>query len=184
LKDKLFFFWSQEWQEQLLPASNFTFRSNQSRVPTANEASGIFTGLKDGNGAAIFLRDPQKVGACNATDQTACFPNNVIPANRITANGQAILKYFQRFENTPLATSNATGSLFNHASQASAGYPRKEFNIRVDYNVTENTRMYIRYTRDADKQILPYGLGWTGGSNQVPIDDLIFKQAPAFKRTY
>ncbi len=184
LKDKLFFFWSQEWQEQLLPASNFTFRSNQSRVPTANEANGIFTGLKDGNGTAIFIRDPQKTGACSATDQTACFPNNVIPANRINPNGQAILKYFQKYENTPLATSNATGSLFNHASQASAGYPRKEFNIRVDYNVTENTRMYIRYTRDADKQILPYGLGWTGGANQVPIDDLIFKQAPAFNGTY
>ncbi|MGH9940488.1 MAG: carboxypeptidase regulatory-like domain-containing protein, partial [Blastocatellia bacterium] len=183
LKDKLFFFWSQEWQEQLLPAANFTFRSNQSRVPTANEANGVFTGLKDGNGAAIFLRDPQRTGVCSATDQTACFPDNVIPANRITANGQAILKYFQRFENTPLASS-PNGSLFNHASQASAGYPRKEFNIRVDYNVTENTRMYIRYTRDADQQILPYGLGWTGGANRVPIDDLIFKQAPAFNGTY
>jgi hypothetical protein len=184
LKDKLYFFWSQEWQQQLLPASTFTFRSNQSRVPTASEANGIFTGLKDGNGAPIFLRDPGKTGTCNATDQTACFPNNVIPANRFSANGQSILKYFQRFENTPLDKSNATGSLFNHSSQASAGYPRKEYNIRVDYNVTENTRMYVRYTRDADKQILPYGLGWTGGANQVPIDDLIFKQAPAFNGTY
>lgn len=181
-KEKLFFFWSQEWQEQLLPASNFGFRSNQSRVPTANEANGIFTGLKDGNGAAIFLRDPLKTGTCSATDQTACFTNNIIPANRFNSNGQSILKYFQRFENTPLATS-PNGSLFNHSSQSSAGYPRKEANIRLDYNVTENHRMYVRYTRDADRQILPYGLGWTGGANQVPIDDLIFKQAPAWNST-
>jgi hypothetical protein len=183
LKDKLFFFFSQEFQQQLLPAANFSFRSNQSRVPTANEVNGIFTGLKDGNGNPIFLRDPLKSGACNATDQTACFTNNVIPANRISANGQAILKYFQRFENTSLASS-PNGSLFNHVSQASAGYPRKEYNIRVDYNLTERTRMYVRYTRDADKQILPYGLGWTGGANRVPIDDLIFKQAPAFNGSY
>src|SRR5262249_61660041 len=60
LKDKLFFFWSQEWQEQLLPAANFTFRSTQSRVPTANEANGIFTGLKNGNGKANFLPHPTK----------------------------------------------------------------------------------------------------------------------------
>ncbi|HWQ34639.1 MAG TPA: carboxypeptidase regulatory-like domain-containing protein [Blastocatellia bacterium] len=182
-RDKLFFFWSQEWQEQLLPASAFGFRSNQSRVPTANEANGIFTGLKDGNGNPIFLRDPQKSGACNATDQTACFPNNVIPASRINANGQAILKYFNRFENTPLSAS-PNGALFNHASQASAGYPRREYNLRLDYNVSDSTRMYIRYTRDADQQILPYGLGWTGGANQVPIDNLIFKQAPAWNGTY
>ena len=45
-KEKLFFFWSQEWQEQLLPANNFTFRSNQSRVPTANEANGIFSRIE------------------------------------------------------------------------------------------------------------------------------------------
>ncbi len=183
-REKLFFFWSQEWQEQLLPAANFTFRSNQSRVPTVNEANGIFTGLKDGNGNLIYLRDPLKSGACTAADQTACFTNNIIPANRINANGQGILKYFNRFENTPLATSNATGSLFNHTSQASAGYPRKEFNIRLDYNATENTRMYIRYTRDADRQILPYGLGWTGGANRIPIDNLIFQQAPAWNGTY
>jgi carboxypeptidase family protein/TonB-dependent receptor-like protein len=183
LKDRLFFFFSQEWQEQLLPAANFNFRSNQSRVPTADEANGIFTGLKDGNGQPIFLRDPMKAGACNATDKTACFTNNVIPIDRINKNGQSILKYFQAFENTPLASS-PNGSLFNHASQASAGYPRREFNIRVDYNVTENTRMYVRYTRDADQQILPYGLGWTGGANRVPIDDLIFKQGPAFNGTY
>ena len=91
--------------------------------------------------------------------------NNIIPAGRINANGQRILKYFQRFENFPLASS-PNGSLFNHESQASAGYPRKEHNIRLDYNLSDNTRMFVRYTRDADRQILPYGLGWTGGANQ------------------
>lgn len=31
----------------------------------------------------IFIRDPQKTGACSATDQTACFPGNIIPTARI-----------------------------------------------------------------------------------------------------
>lgn len=180
LKERLFFFFSQEWQEQLLPSS-----ARQSRVPTAAEVAGDFSNTRDGSGNQIFIKDPLKSGACNATDQTACFRDdngdlNKIPAGRISTNGQAILKYFNRFENSSLAAS----PLFNHQSQFSAGYPRKEYNIRVDYNMTENTRMYVRYTRDADQQLLPYGLGWTGGANQAPIDVLDFKQAPAFNGTF
>jgi hypothetical protein len=30
---------------------------------------------------------------------------------------------------------------------------------------------------------MPYGLGWTGGNNQIPFDNLIFKQAPAWNST-
>jgi Carboxypeptidase regulatory-like domain/TonB-dependent Receptor Plug Domain len=206
IREKLFFFWSQEWQEQLLPAGNFNFRSNQSRVPTAAEVTGDFSGLRDGNGVPIFLRDPRAASGllCQATPdnpmagtdyQAGCLQDatrgtaanprgiNIIPVDRFNSNGQAILNFFNRFENSPLASS-PNGSLFNHASQASAGYPRREFNIRVDYNLSETTRMYVRYTRDADQQILPYGLGWTGGANRVPIDNLIFRQAPAWNSTY
>jgi hypothetical protein len=75
------------------------------------------------------------------------------------------------------------GFRYNHNSQQSVSYPRRENSIRVDYNLTENTRAYVRYTRDADQQVMPYGLGWTGGANQIPFDNLIFKQAPAFNST-
>jgi Carboxypeptidase regulatory-like domain/TonB-dependent Receptor Plug Domain len=161
---KLFFFWSQEWQEQLLPSA-----TRQSRVPTDLELAGDFSQTRDGNGAPITIRNP-------ATGLP-------YPGNRITdpfsPNGLAILRYLNSFENFPIANS-PSGARYNHNSAFSAGYPRKEYNIRVDYNATENTRIFTRYTRDADQQILPYGLGWTGGNNQIPIDNLIFKQAPAW----
>ncbi|MGH9836812.1 MAG: carboxypeptidase regulatory-like domain-containing protein, partial [Blastocatellia bacterium] len=169
LKDKLFFFWSQEWQEQLIPQG-----SRLSRVPTQLEANGDFSQTRDGNGVAIVVRDPVT---------NAAFPGNVIPANRINANGQKILNLFRKFENIPLNPTGVNGYRYNHNSQLSVSYPRKENSIRIDYNVTENTRAYIRYTRDADKQVMPYGLGWTGGSNNIPFDNLIFKQAPAFNGT-
>jgi hypothetical protein len=165
VREKVFWFFSREWQEQLLPGA-----ARQSRVPTANEINGIFTGLVNGNGQPVTLYDP-------LTGQP--FPNNVIPANRINPNGQAILRKFGTFAN-----SAARLPVFNHESQASAGYPRREYSIRVDANLTENTRTFIRYTRDADQQFLPYGLGWTGGSNQIPLDVLDFKQAPAWNGTY
>jgi hypothetical protein len=165
LREKVFWFVSREWQEQLLPGA-----ARQSRVPTANEIAGNFTGLVNGNNQAVTIYDP-------LTGQP--FLNNVIPANRINPNGQAILRKFGTFAN-----STARFPVFNHESQASAGYPRREYSIRVDANITENTRTFVRYTRDADQQFLPYGLGWTGGNNQIPLDVLDFKQAPAWNGTY
>lgn len=165
LREKVFWFVSREWQEQLLPGA-----ARQSRVPTANEVNGIFTGLVNGNNQAVTLYDP-------LTGQP--FPDNRIPTNRIDPNGQAILRKFAGFANNA-----ARLPVFNHESQASAGYPRREYSVRVDANITENTRTFVRYTRDADQQFLPYGLGWTGGNNQIPLDLLDFKQAPAWNGTY
>lgn len=177
-KDKLFFFWSQEWQQQLVPQG-----ARNSRVPTAAEAAGDFSNTYDGNGVKIYIRDPTKTGNCTATDQTACFPGNIIPAARINPNGTKILNLFRKFENLPLNPTGINGYRFNHNSQQSVSYPRSENSIRLDYNMSEKTRAYIRYTRDTDQQIMPYGLGWTGGNNQIPFDNLIFKQAPAWNGT-
>ncbi len=178
LKERLFFFFSQEWQQQLLPA-----QTRQSRVPTAAEVNGDFSATKDGSGNQIYIKDPSIAGTCSAASQAACFPGNKIQPNRISANGQAVLKYFNKFQTGQLSAS-PNGALFNHQTAFSAGYPRKEYNLRFDYNMTDSTRMYIRYTRDADQQLLPYGLGWTGGNNQLPIDVTNFKQAPAFNGTF
>lgn len=119
LKERLFFFFSQEWQQQLLPGA-----ARQTRVPTALETAGDFSQTRDGNGNALFIKDPLIAGACNATSQVACFPGNKIPVNRLTTNGVAILKYFNKFENAALAAS-PNGARFNHQSQFSASYPRE-----------------------------------------------------------
>jgi hypothetical protein len=178
LKERLFFFFSQEWQEQLVPQT-----ARNSRVPTALEAAGDFSQTFDGNGVKIYVKDPTKAGNCTAADQTACFPGNIIPAARINPNGTKILNLFRRFENLPLNATGINGLRYNHDSQLSVSYPRKETSLRLDYNLSDNTKAYARYTRDADLQVMPYGLGWTGGNNQIPFDNLIFKQAPAWNST-
>ncbi len=174
LKERLFFFFSQEWQEQLVPQA-----ARNSRVPTALEAAGDFSqtpadGNANASSAPVVIIDP-------LTGQP--FPGNKIPANRIDPNGQKIVNLFRKFENIPLNATGINGLRYNHNSQQSVSYPRKETSIRVDYNLSDNTKTYIRYTRDADQQIMPYGLGWTGGNNQIPFDNLIFKQAPAWNGT-
>jgi len=159
LKDKLYFFWGQEWHKQFVPVG-----VQQVRMPTALELSGDFSQTRDGSGNDITVRDP-------LTGQP--FPDDKIPANRINTSGQNILKLFNKHVNMPEKM-----PLFNHQSQESISYPRREENIRVDYNVTENLRMFARFTQDSDQQIMPYGVGWTSGQN-FPLTPTIFKQGPA-----
>ena len=160
VKDKAFFFWAQEWQRQLVPTT-----PRQVRVPTAAELAGDFSNTRDGNGNAIIIKDP-------LTGQP--FSGNRIPGNRINPSGTAILKLFNQFAN-----SDATMPLFNHQSQISSGYPRREETARIDYSLSDRTHIFGRYTRDTDQQILPYGVGWTSGQN-FPLTPTIFKQGPAW----
>jgi len=159
LKDKMYFFWGQEWHKQLVPVG-----LQQNRMPTALEMAGDFSKTTDGSGKDITVTDP-------LTKQP--FPNEIIPANRISPSGQNILKLFHKYENMPEKL-----PAFNHQSQESINYPRRQENIRVDYNITESLRMFARFTQDYDQQIMPYGVGWTSGQN-FPLTPTDFKQGPA-----
>ena len=60
------------------------------RMPTELERRGDFSQSFDNQGRPLFIRDPQLAGNCNVTTGgPACFPGNVIPANRINAIGAA-----------------------------------------------------------------------------------------------
>ena len=159
-KNKLFFYWNQEWYEQLVPEG-----VRNIRVPTAAERNGDFSQTTDGvgaTGAKIFIKDPLLTGNCSATDQSACFRDpsratagnplglNIIPANRFFSSGQAILNLY------PLP--NVTGNpQFNFTSSVSTLYPRREDILRIDYNITDRTRLSARYTNNAEKRLLAYG---------------------------
>lgn len=147
LKERLFFFWGQEWQEQLVPRTT----PAQVRMPTALEAQGDFSQTLDGNGNKVTITDP-------LTRQP--FSENKIPAGRINQSGQSILKQFNTFVNVPQFM-----PVFNYNSQISSDYPRREDNIRIDYRLGEKITVFARFTQDHDQSLLPYGLGqnfaWT-----------------------
>jgi len=144
-KDKLFFYWNQEWYEQLAPEG-----ARNIRVPTAAERQGDFSQTADGNGNKVYIKDPLLTGACSAASQVACFPNNIIPANRFYSSGAAILNLYPQ--------TNVSGNpQFNYTSAISTQYPRREDILRMDYNITERTRLSARYTNNAEKRLLAYG---------------------------
>lgn len=161
-KDKLFFFWNQEFYRQLVPGG-----ARNIRVPSLAERNGDFSQAVDGNGNKIFIRDPLKTGNCSASDQTACFPGNIISRDRWFKDGQAILKVFPE--------PNFPGeNRFNYTSSLSNPYPRREDVLRIDYNISEKTRLMARMINNDDLQLLPYGT-FASGLN-FPLTRIVFPQ--------
>jgi hypothetical protein len=87
IRDRMFFFGSYSGLRQRRPVF-----ANTALPTTAAERNGVFSGR---------IRDPQKTGACTATDQTACFPNNTIPTNRFDPTAVRILNEFIPLPNLP-----------------------------------------------------------------------------------
>jgi len=162
IKNKLFFFWSEEWQEQLVPntARNVT-------VPTALERKGDFSQtVSSANHKAVTIYDP-------STGQP--FPGSIIPTNRIWAPGQALLNLYPT-PNQALAdgANLPSGATYNYQTQLPGSSPRREDLLRLDYNVTEKIRVFGHYIKDVSNQGIPYGT-WVLGINPpiAPISEPI-----------
>ncbi len=151
-KNKLFGFWSEEWQRQLVPTGQ-----HPARVPTAAERSGDFSNSIDQNGRSVSIRDPLS---------NAPFPGNLIPNDRQYAPGVALLNLFP----APNAT-DPSHPAYNYLSQISTSHPRREDLVRVDYNVTEKWRMYASILRAADSESTPYGI-W--GMTNIPLYNISY----------
>ncbi len=144
---KLFFFVNQEYYSQLVPQA----ASVNIRVPTTAERNGDFSQSVDGGGAKLYVKDPLLSGTCSAASQAACFPNNIIPTNRLYAPGTAILKLF------PASNTTAGGNQYNFTSQVPSAYPRRENIVRVDYQIAAATRLSGRWVYNYDDQQFAYG---------------------------
>jgi hypothetical protein len=154
-KDKLFFFFSQEYQRQLSPNT-----PKNVLVPTALERKGDFSQSLNNNGQKLtFINDP-------LTGQP--FPNMQIPQNRLYAPGVALLNLFP-LPNTPQVSN------FNYTSQLPGQAPRQETLLRMDYNVNDKLRLFGHWIDNRQPTVAPYGsfvLGLTvpitGIANPIP----------------
>jgi Carboxypeptidase regulatory-like domain/TonB-dependent Receptor Plug Domain len=136
-RDKLFFFYSREdWRvrEPRIP--------RQVTMPTALERNGDFSQSLDVNGQLILIKDPDSLLPCTTANRLGCFPENKVPASRITnKNGQAILNLFplpNRTERT-LTLGN-----YNYVFQEITELPKKQNLLKVDYKPTVNDTISVR----------------------------------------
>ncbi len=112
-------------------------------MPTEPERRGDFSQTLDSQGRLIHIRDPLRNGACNAvTGGPACFPGNIIPADRINPNGQALLRLLPM---PTLVDRGFTNGQFNHQTQEIADNPKLNQVARVDWRPTATDGFYFTY---------------------------------------
>jgi hypothetical protein len=145
-KDKkhLFFFWSQEYTGQFVPAASQT-----TYVPTALERNGNFSDMfaNNGNGVALFepILNPANT---NASGTPQPFAGNIIPPSMINPVGQGLMDFFPLPNFTPSTPSSLYES--NFFSQASGAHPRRNDVARIDANITSKMSAYARWIHDYD----------------------------------
>jgi hypothetical protein len=135
-RDKLFFFWSDEYQQQLIPEG-----VHKVTLPTALEASGDFSASVDQNGKPIVIKDYTNV--VGGVSQP--FAGNKIPLGKQYAPGMALLKWLSAIPTSPDGKAGQTVSGqkgYNYQSQISDSEPRHEGLLRVDYNANSRWHIY------------------------------------------
>ena len=130
-KDKLFFFYSDEWNKENRG------QVRQAWLPTAAELGGNFSdiaGCAAGSGAPPVPRDP-------ATGLP--FTGNTIPSNRLSPAGEAYLSQLP----APNLVNNC--ALHNWVAQVGTPLNWREDNVRGDYNLTKTTTLMINFTNES-----------------------------------
>lgn len=156
-RDKLFFFTGYEYFYQVLDTGLLT-----ATVPTPGMLNGDFSPAelsKLGNVTA----SGKPPGAINQS----IFPGGIIPQSMIDPNMQALMKLYP----APNSDPNATGG-FNYVQAQIFNQNNIQWTSRVDYNISDNTKLFVRYNMQRETQQFPVGLWWRQ-SDQVPYPSAV-----------
>ena len=163
-KDKIFWYWGQEWVRYIFTDTNTT-----TTVPTLKMRAGDFSELLDPNNPFVTRKDASgnKIPVVIVDPKTGLpFPGNIIPptgtvttGSTASANGLGILKAYPL---PNLATPiNGNQNWFFTAKHPQ--YQRKD-TIAVDLNLTEKQRLRLRRVYFTFWEYQPLD----GGTNETP----------------
>lgn len=132
-------------------------------VPTLEMRGGDFSKLKDNAGRPYVIYDPATgfTNQAGVFDRTP-FPGNIIPANRINSIARKILSYFPAPNTTTPGEDYAQKNLFLSGGQNPAGDSFYNLAVKIDQNLSERHRFFVRYTRNDRTETRP--------TNGVPAD--------------
>ena len=154
-KNRLFFFFSQEFTQIKVPTTSST-----ANEPTALERTGNFSDLKTSLGALIPVLDP--------LTETA-FPGNVIPASRINPTGQAMLNLYPNptgYVNPAPGQQYTSNSIF----YGTPTHTHSDTIMKFDFNITSKLTAYYRLGLDREVlgSVFPVSPGIGYQNNLIP----------------
>jgi hypothetical protein len=142
IKDRLFFFESEEWNKEKRGIGRFA------EVPTLAEKMGDFSNLRPG-------LDPNG-NPCDPAPLINGNPVTAIPAGQLSIGGQTMALTY------PLPNITGAPNCINWGTNVSAPVPWREDNIRVDFKVTPTWSLMGRFTNDDWSQPFPSTLSYWG----------------------
>lgn len=153
-KGKLFFFAGQEWKRIRQDVSPV-----RRTLPTTLELQGNFSET------GTALKTPANAPAgCTIT-------NNVMSAQCITPDGQAVANLYTAMQQAATSFTNAANGN-NAIYQVSEPFNWREDIIRGDYNITSSQTIYLRYIHDNYDIFLPFGFSCSSDLPACPQNRL------------
>jgi hypothetical protein len=140
LKDRLFFFESEEWNKEIRGAARTGI------VPTAAERTGDFSAVAPGDKCQPF----PNVGG------NPYYTNNIIPAGNLSPAGLLMVQSY------PLPNLTTIVNCANWGASFGAPVPWREDNVRIDFHATKTLSVMGRYTNDSWAQPYPSTLSYWG----------------------
>jgi hypothetical protein len=154
-RDKAFFFFGLEVQRQQVD-----FGSNLAVTPTAAMRNGDFSELLAGTGDNLALGTGVNIPGGYPGAGSAAPGNNLAPY--IDPFGQMLLNLY------PSANFNDPNNRYNYVFSKLEPQNRLQMTLRLDYNFTENTKMYVRLAQDGETLEKARGVWWNSSSYDLP----------------
>lgn len=154
-RNKLFFFTGYEYFYQVLDTGLL-----RATVPTPGMLQGNFSPSEIAKiGPYTASGGPPRQMTAAALAQ---FPGGMIPSSQIDPNMVALMKLYPAANATP-----TQAEPFNYIQAETFNQNNAQWMSRVDYNISDNTKLFVRYNLQRETQQFPVGLWWRNG-NQVP----------------
>lgn len=151
-RDKLFFFAGYEYFKQTIDSGVL-----RAIVPTAAMRRGDFS---DTNYLGSISRTFGSAGA----DISPKFPGGIIPQSQLDPGMTALLKNVP----APNLDPGGVGQGYNWAQVLTTDQNMWQFSTKVDYNINDNTKLFVRYNRQRELQNFPIQLWWRN-AGAVPL---------------
>ncbi len=149
LKDRLFFFYSQEFNKEIRGFTRF------GSVPTLAERAGDFRSPRIRNNAAQTRCSGDAIG-----NSRPGFDTQVIPQASLSPAGRLLVASI--FPEPNLAWSPGSADCTNWSVSTASPVDFREENVRIDYKFSEANQLFGRYTQDHWENpapiLLPAGL--------------------------
>ncbi len=145
---RTFFYFNQQWvrqkQESVIQGASATSAMRNGTFPVAGSGSPY---LSKANGG--WLKDPTKSGTCNASNQSACFPDNQIPLQRLDPNALTLINALAPLPN------NETGAFNNYINTFPTLTNQMDVLAKLDVNLSSTFRLSGEYMDEGNTSTSP-----------------------------